>query len=117
MHRAELTVQERSEQIAEWVRLTEEKQDQSRQLDANEKTSKRRDGRGHRKEGGRKAATREIGVSEPQARRAAKIASITPEAKEASTQAGIDNNQSALLRVAKAEPEKQAAEVAAIRLF
>lgn len=73
---AELTAQQRAEQIAEWIRLTEEKQELiSRQL------GEKKEGRG-RPEGGRAAATREIGVSETQARRAEKIASLSDEAKE-----------------------------------
>lgn len=64
LHRAELTTLERSEQVAEWVRLTEERQGILRQLDAEIPR-----GRGQ-PEGGRRAASREINVSEPQARRA-----------------------------------------------
>lgn len=114
LHRAELTAIERSEQIAQWIRLTEERQVQLRQVDADKKSSKRNDGRGHRKEGGRRAAAREINVSEPQARRAQKIASISPHAKQAAADAGLDDNQSALLRVASKAPEEQVTEVGAI---
>lgn len=96
LHRAELTVQERAEHIAEWVRLTREKQ--SAQVAPIE--SKRADGRGHRKESGINAAVRELGIDRTEAQRAVKIASIAPEAKAAVAAAGISDNQSALLRVA-----------------
>lgn len=94
LHRADLTALERAEQVAEWVRLAEER-GLSRQLD--EKMPR------GRPESGRARASREIGVSEPQARRAEKIDSLAPEAKEAAIAAGLDKNQSALLDAAKAE--------------
>jgi ParB-like chromosome segregation protein Spo0J len=105
LHRAELTTLERSTQIAEYAELAKERR-QSRQLDENEK-SKREDGRGHRTEGGRAAASRDLGISEASVRRAETIAALTPEGKEAARQAGIDDNQSKLLQAAKAAPEKQ----------
>ena len=91
LHRAELTVQERSDMLAEWVRLTEEKQ--SAQLAPKGPV-------GHRPQGGINAAVRELGIDRTQAQRAVKIAAITPEAKAAAREAGIANNQSALLKVA-----------------
>jgi ParB family chromosome partitioning protein len=110
LHRAELTVQQQAEHIAEWVRLTEV---QSGQDVHNE--SKRADGRGHRHEGGVAKAARELpiaGKSEHAKRktveRAIRIAGIAPAAKAAAAAAGLDDNQSALLTVAQAEPEQQA---------
>jgi ParB-like chromosome segregation protein Spo0J len=103
LHRSELTVLQRDEHVAEWIRLTEL---QSRQSDAIEK-SKRQDGRGHRKESGTRKAAREIGVSEPDARRAVQVASLSDEAKEAARAVGLDDNRSALLEAAKAPKEKQ----------
>jgi hypothetical protein len=46
-------------------------------------------------------------VTKEEVSRARNIASITPEAKEAAIEAGISDNQSKLLEVAKEKPEKQ----------
>lgn len=97
LHRAELTVQERSEQIAEWVKLTAEKVSQLGTPSG---------GKQPREQGVRKAAD-ELGLAKSDVHRAVKIASITEEAKEAARVAGLDDNQSALLKVAAAEPEAQ----------
>lgn len=118
LHRADLTVQERSDQIAEWIGLIEEGL-QSGQLVQNE--SKREDRRGHRHEGGISAAARQLPIQgetgdakRKSVERAVKIASITPTAKEAAKEAGIDNNQSKLLKLAAVEPSKQVEAVAKI---
>jgi hypothetical protein len=80
----------------------------SRQLDAKPR-------RGGRPEGGIRRAARELGLDETEIRRALKIAGITPEGKAATMEAGLDDNQSALLKVAaKATAEEQAAEAWAI---
>jgi ParB-like chromosome segregation protein Spo0J len=97
LHRAELTVLERDEQVSEWIKLAATI---SRQPD--EKI-----GRG-RPEGGRASASREINVSEPDARRAEQVASLTPEAKDAARETGQADNRSALLEAAKQAPERQA---------
>lgn len=127
LHRAELSTLERSEQIAEWVRLMDEKREkatlQSAQVEPNE--SKREDGRGHRerdkvrhldavsdkpckggrgKEGGIRAASRDLGINESSARRAVKISSITAEAKARAIEYGIDT-QTALERIARADDQ------------
>lgn len=73
--RAELTVQERADQIAEWVRLTEEKNIGATCADIQR-------GRGQPK-GGINAAVRDLGIDRTEAQRAVKIASITPEARAA----------------------------------
>lgn len=96
LHRADLTVQQRSDWTAEWIRLTEE--EHAAKVGQVASLSKR--GRGH--EGGVRAAARELGIEHREARRALKIADISPEAKEAAHAAGLSNNQSALLRVANA---------------
>lgn len=57
LHRAELTMQERPGHIVEWVRLTDEK--------------------------GQRKAARELGIAEPEVRRAAQIAALAPETKQA----------------------------------
>ena len=97
LHRAELTTLERDEQVAEWVRLTE---GVSAQVAAKPQ--------GGRPEGGVRAAARELGVDEDDARRAVKVDSLSPEAKQAARDAGLDGNRSALLAAAKeTTPEKQ----------
>lgn len=113
--RAELTKLEEAEQIAEWVRLTEQKQQMERerqvaQLAPAVLQDGRRKGPQHN-EGGIRAATRELkaggnSISRRKAERAIKISeSITPEAKKAAVDAGLDNNQSALLRVVSADDQ------------
>ncbi|APT31397.1 hypothetical protein MCBMB27_02106 [Methylobacterium phyllosphaerae] len=58
-----------------------------------------------RPEGGIAAAARELGVENTEAKRAIKIDGIAPAAKEAARAAGLENNQSTLLKVTQAEPE------------
>lgn len=105
LHRAELTVTERAEHIAEWVRLTEERQIQSAQLGPIE--NKRLDGRGHRAESGINAAARELGIERHEAQRAAKIAGLAPEAKAEARALHLDDNQTALLKAAKAQTKEE----------
>lgn len=91
LHRAELTVAERAEHIAEWVRLTEgDKVGQVAPLST---------GRGN--EGGVRAASRDLGIERTEVRRAVKIDSLAPEAKAEAKASGLDDNQSALLAAAK----------------
>lgn len=107
LHRAELTVLERDQHVAEWIRLTEEA-DVSRQLDEKPKSGPK----GGRPRSGVSKAADEIGVSEPDARRAVKVSSLTEDAKETAREVGLDNNRSALLKAAKAQEEgKDASEV------
>jgi ParB/RepB/Spo0J family partition protein len=102
LHRAELTAQERAEEIAEWVRITN-KGAQCAQVS--------KGGRGN--EGGISAASRELGLGRTEVQRAIKIASLTPEAKEAARDAGLDDNRSALLKAAKQHDPKVQSEVLA----
>lgn len=103
LHRAELTVQERSEQIAEWADLCEQKAKVSQLVTPLG---------GHQpKESGVRKAAKELGLGAMDVSRAKQIASITPEAKAAAEKVGIDDNQSKLLAVAKEEPAKQVAKV------
>ena len=98
LHRADLSALERAEHVAEWVKLVSAKLAETP-----------RAGR----PGAVAAASRELGVSESDARRAAKVAKLTEEAKQEARAVGIDDNRSALLRAA-AEPNP-AAQLAAIR--
>ena len=72
---------------------------------------------GGRPQSGVRAAARELGVDRNEARRAVRIASIAPEAREAAREAGLDDNQSVLLRVAAAPREQQVEVVAALVEF
>jgi ParB-like chromosome segregation protein Spo0J len=88
LHRADLTKLERDEQVAEWIKITERV---SRQVDA----------KPGRPEGGVRAAARELGVDEADARRAVNVASLSDEAKEAARDNDLDNNRSALLAASR----------------
>ncbi|MGA1540749.1 MAG: ParB N-terminal domain-containing protein [Chthoniobacterales bacterium] len=100
LHRAELTALERSEQIEEWRRLCEKV-----------RTVAAPSGGAQPKEKGQRAAARELGISEKAVRKAGKVASLSDEAKQAAREAGLDDNQSALLEAARAPKERQAAVV------
>lgn len=89
LHRADLSKLERDEQVAEWIKITERV---SRQPDAKPQ--------GGRPEGGVRAAARDLGVNEVDARRAVTVASLSEEAKEAAREVGLDDNRSALLEAA-----------------
>lgn len=97
LHRSELTDLERSEHMAEWLRLSAKAAQVGHPAQPHDK--------------GISAAARELGVSRQQVQRAVKIDAITPEAKAAAKETGFANNQSALLRVAKAQEAEQVAEV------
>lgn len=97
LHRAELTVLERDEQVALWVKLNAEKRAQPVQVSG---------GRG--KQGGFSAVERDLGVGRMDASRAVKVAGLSDEAKEAAREVGLDDNRAALLSAAKeATPEAQ----------
>jgi ParB/RepB/Spo0J family partition protein len=112
LHRADLTELQRAEQVAEWMRLVEAEQkeevskDISRQIDTKK-------GRG-RRQGGERAASRELGLNNTKARRAKKIDRIAPEAKQAAVESGLDDNQSALLEVAKVADQPVEAQIAKV---
>lgn len=95
LHRAELTVLERDEQVAKWIELNDQRL--SSQL------AKKLG----RPEGGVNAAARDLGIGKDDAYRATKVASISERAKAAAREAGLDDNRSALLKIAKAPAEQQ----------
>jgi ParB family transcriptional regulator, chromosome partitioning protein len=115
LFRAELTISQRAEQVAEYAKLAAEKRDvQSGQVAQNE--SKREDGRGHRHEGGDSLAARDLGITREDVRRAKTIAALPEQTKQAARDAGLDDNQSALLKAARAATaEAQIAVLAGIR--
>ncbi len=104
LHRAELTKLERAEQIEEWRRLTAEKKGAQLVHPCGEQPH----------DIGVSATAKELGVSRPEVQRSAKIAGLTEEAKQAAREAGIDDNQSALLKVASYADEDQVEAVAEI---
>jgi ParB family chromosome partitioning protein len=106
LHRADLTVQERAEHIAEWVRLTEEGLELKLAQVAPVSERGRVEGRGNK--GGINAAVRDLGIDRTEAQRAVKIAGLSDEAKQAAVETGRDNNQTALLKAASAPQEEQA---------
>ncbi len=102
LHRADLSALERSEQVAEWVKLTEERL--PTQVVSAALPDGRKAGPQHQSSGIR-AASRELGIDREKARRSVKIASISDEAKAAAKEAGLENNQSALERIAKSQDQ------------
>jgi ParB family chromosome partitioning protein len=101
LHREDLTHLERDDHLARWIELTDVK-DKLAQL------APVSGGRGN--EGGLRAVTRELGVERTDVQRAIKVASLSPEAKAAAVEHGLDDNRSALLAAAKEkDPEKQVA--------
>jgi ParB family chromosome partitioning protein len=105
LHRSELTVQERADHIEQWRKLCEEKKG----------AQVGHPGGKQPHDAGVSEVSRELGVPRQEVERARKIASISPEAREAVKEAGLDDNQSALLEVAKEPPEQQAARVAELK--
>jgi hypothetical protein len=101
LHRANLTKLERAEQIEEWRKLTADKKVLQLVTPS---------GGAQPTEAGVRETARELGISAPEVSRSSKIASISDEAKEAAKEAGIDNNQSALLKVAAADDQVKAVE-------
>lgn len=109
LHRAELTVLERGEQTAEWLRLVAEEEAEAETLVLSAqlapKIAKDGSGRG-RPESGISAASRELGIERTEAQRAAKIDKLAPEAKAEAKVLRLDDNQSALLKAAR-QPSKE----------
>ena len=99
LHRAELTALERDQHVAEWVRLTGEKEVSAQSAPKP---------KGGRPDGGVRAASRELGIEKEDARRAIKVDGLSPEAKSAARDAGLDNNRTALLHAASKPIEEQA---------
>ena len=87
LHRSDLTALERSEHIAEWVRLS-----------AN--LAETRTGR----PGDAAHAARELNIPERTVRRAVSVDKLSDEAKETAQETGLDNNQ-AVLEAARRAPD------------
>ena len=102
LHRAELSSLERSEQIAQWIRLCEQRI-QPAQVEPPEFAK----AIGYKspppqQQRGINAAVRGLGVDRNEAQRSVKIAGLTPEAKAEARALGFDDTQSTLLKAAKA---------------
>ena len=104
LHRSELTALERSNQIARWAELTAAKVGQLDQPLGGAQPAEK----------GISKVSRELHLDRKDVERAVKVASISDEAKQAAREAGIDDNRSALLAVAKEAPASQVAKVAEI---
>jgi hypothetical protein len=128
LHRANLTVLERAEQLDEWMQLTREQeapQDSEKSADTTDVQSaqfepiesKRADGRGHRKESGTKAAARGLGIERNEAQRAAKRVNRIPLEirNEIRAMPSIANSGVELDALANASLEQQAAAVTAVK--
>ena len=104
LHRLELTALERSDQIAEWIRLAEQRAEEVKTPAEDNKLSQvatvSKGGRG--KESGVRAAARELRINKDDAYRAMQVASLSKEAKQVARETGLDNNRTALLKAAKA---------------
>jgi hypothetical protein len=110
LHRAELTTLERSEQIAEWVRLCEQRIQPAQVAPPEFAPHERAVGYKSpppQQQRGINAAVRELGVDRTEAQRAVKIDSLAPEAKIEAKALRLDRNQRALLGAARA-PSKEA---------
>lgn len=101
LHRSELTALERAEWTAALVELCDRGRVPSQVATKPGRPS-----------GGERQAARDLGVPHDHVHRAVKIAAIAPQAQEAARAAKLDDNQSALLRVAaEPTPEAQVAKV------
>jgi ParB family transcriptional regulator, chromosome partitioning protein len=127
LHRTELSALQRSEQIAEFARLSQERMDAAKGVPVSTtatppEVSCQRDAKpqGDNPQGGQLAhpdnryeqrgvslASRELGITREEVRRSVRVDSITPAAKEAAREAGLDRNQAALLKVASYANEDQ----------
>jgi hypothetical protein len=96
LHRVELTALERSEHVAEWVRLAEKK---ASEIKPAQVAPVSKGGRG--KESGINAAARELGVERTDAQRSVKVDSLSNEAKDYARNHGLADNKSALFAAAK----------------
>lgn len=112
LHRKDLDKQEEADQVAEWVKLTSQSEDHEKPGQLVQVSG----GRGLK--GGIADAARELPIpgSSDEAKRkyverSIKIAAIDPEAKEAAAEAGLSNNQSALLQIARTPKDEQVAKV------
>jgi ParB-like chromosome segregation protein Spo0J len=105
LHRAELTVTQRAEQIAEYAALAKEKREAERVL-----AQLGPKPQGGRPESGDRFAARDLGITRQEVQRAQAIAALPEQTKETARSLGYEDNQSALLVASKEQtPEAQIA--------
>ncbi|PJO47186.1 hypothetical protein CQ054_07690 [Ochrobactrum sp. MYb29] len=93
LHRREITALERAELEARWVDVVGSKPAPLPcQVGGTKRKNGRRKGPQH-KPGGIEKSARDLGKPVTNLRRSIKIASLSPDAKEAAKQHGLDNNQ------------------------
>lgn len=112
VHRREIDDVERAELVAAWVKLQgarkKARKAEKAKLAQLAPVSKRGQVEGRGNTGGIRQAARDLSITRQTVERSIKIASLSPEAKEAAVAAGLGSNQDALLAAAKErEPEKQ----------
>jgi ParB-like nuclease domain len=95
--RAELSVLERAEQTAKWLKLTGQA--------IAEEVSSQPETKVGRPESGINAAARAVGLTKSEAHRVVTIANLPSEVKEAARKLGLSNNQTALLQAAEHQHE------------
>jgi ParB-like chromosome segregation protein Spo0J len=105
LHRAELPALQRAEQMAEFVKLSEEKRAAEKGVQLGHPY-----GGSQPHDAGISAAARDLGVTRHEIRRVQAIASLPEETKEAARDLGLDDSQAALLAAVRAEePDDQVA--------
>ena len=97
LHRADLNKLQRAELVKKWAELIKQRAKvvQVAQPGGHQPNDK-----------GLTKTAKQLGVSREEVRRSKKIASISPAAKTAAKAAGLDDNQEALLKIAKAATSK-----------
>ena len=94
VHRTELTQLQRDDQVARWIELAGQRSRPDEVFSQDEPL-------GGRPEGGINSAARELGINKNDAYRAVQVAALSPEAKAAAREMGMDDNRTALLSAAK----------------
>lgn len=97
LHRGDLTKLERAKHVCEWIRLSDKLAQLGPALG------------GKGKEGGVRAAARELGISHAESERAIKIGGMSDEAMAEAERVGLDRNQAALEIAARSDKPQQAA--------
>lgn len=101
LHRSELSALERAEQIAEWIRLASEADEDADAISSQLGTKP------GRPEGGVNAAARNLGIAKTEAHRAADIAAMDPDAKKEAERLSLSRNQDALADAARHATKEQ----------
>jgi ParB family chromosome partitioning protein len=127
LHRVELKALERSQQIDEYAALAKQKREAEGALqvaphppdkkEGSERVSVQVAPKPGRPVGGDRLAARDLGITREEVTRAHKIANLSDEAMKEAEALGLDDNQSALLKAAKAAtPEAQVAVLRGIKV-